>query len=128
MSIRILVQFALDPADVEEFERFVTDATAGVREKDGRATLDYDYFVADDAGLQCIVHEHYVDVDALFSHIRNLGELLPVVQRLMKVERVIMIGDLSADVVEQLKAFSGEATFHYGRRLSELNTIEHAPT
>lgn len=121
MTIRLIVQFRLDAADVAEFDRFVTDATAGVRKKDGEGTLDYDFFTTDDAGLQCVVHEHYVDIDALFSHMHNLGDLLPVVQRLMKVERVIMIGEIPAVAVEQLKAFSGEATFHYGRVLSELN-------
>lgn len=120
MTVRIIVQFSVDGADVPEFKRCVTAATAGVLRKDGPGTLDYDHFSEDDAGLRCVTHEHYADSDALFSHMQNLGELLPLFQKLMKVERVIIVGTMPPEAAAQLKAFGGDTTTLYDREIIRL--------
>jgi len=118
MAVRVVAQGVVAAANAAEFRQFIADATDLVRRKEQGRTLTYDFFTTESGDSNYLIHEVYMEGDDLVTHLQGLGELMTVIARVFKVERIILAGKLPRTLVEQFSALG--PTYHYGETVSAL--------
>lgn len=73
-DIQVSARLKIKPGKMDEFKKLAHDCVEKVKQKD-KGTTQYDWFY-NELKYECIVHERYVDSDALLDHMANLGYLL----------------------------------------------------
>ncbi|MGB5271939.1 MAG: hypothetical protein WBM42_16950 [Eudoraea sp.] len=74
-NIQLTTRFLIEEGKEEEFKSIATQCLNIVKEKEKDTTLKYDWFFNAN-GNECVVRETYIDSNAIFLHLGNLGELL----------------------------------------------------
>ncbi len=74
-NIQLTARFLIQEGKEEEFKSIATQCLNIVKEKEKDTTLKYDWFFNAN-GNECVVRETYIDSNAIFLHLGNLGELL----------------------------------------------------
>ncbi|MGB5661773.1 hypothetical protein [Eudoraea sp.] len=74
-NIQLTARFLIEEGKEEEFKSIATQCLNIVKEKEKDTTLKYDWFFNAN-GNECVVRETYIDSNAIFLHLGNLGELL----------------------------------------------------
>jgi quinol monooxygenase YgiN len=64
MAIHVTAEFKVPAAKVQQFERFVVEVTAIVREREAGKTLSYDFFSSGSDMLTAVVNEVYADAES----------------------------------------------------------------
>ena len=73
-QIRVVARLKIKGGKLENFKQVAQDCLACSRSKD-RGTLQYDLYLSADES-EAVLHELYVDSQAMIDHIDNLGELI----------------------------------------------------
>ncbi|MGB5203394.1 MAG: hypothetical protein WBN63_04320 [Eudoraea sp.] len=74
-NIQLTARLLIEEGKEEEFKSIATQCLNIVKEKEKDTTLKYDWFFNAN-GNECVVRETYIDSNAIFLHLGNLGELL----------------------------------------------------
>lgn len=75
-EIQITAKFKIHKGKLDEFKKIASDCVVAVAKNEkGKGSLQYDWFFSPD-NSECIVHETYVDSNAVLTHMGNVGELL----------------------------------------------------
>ena len=84
------------PASLAEFKDLAATILERVRTEPG--TLQHDWFLNSDE-TRCVVHEGYVDSEAVLAHLGNVGEFLGKLIELGGGVELEVFGDPSPDLV-----------------------------
>jgi quinol monooxygenase YgiN len=90
-----IARFKIHEGKVEEFKRLSAQCMEIVRTKD-TGTLQYDIYFNDDQS-ECIVHERYMDSEALIEHTAHLGDLMEAIIATSSVSGELL-GEPSAEL------------------------------
>jgi quinol monooxygenase YgiN len=74
-NIQLTARFLIHEGKEEEFKSIAAQCLNIVKEKEKDTTLQYDWFF-NTKGNECVVRETYLDSNAIFLHLGNLGDLL----------------------------------------------------
>src|SRR6266403_4597445 len=113
MTNQIVAKVRIASGKQEAFRRFIANATNIVRTKEAGETLSYQFVALDSNSSQCLVHEAYRDRAALLSHFANMGDNNAAALEIFTVDELLIIGDVPAEIVAQLRTVVGDKLTHY---------------
>jgi hypothetical protein len=102
---------SISASALAEFKQVAADLLERTQQEPG--TLEYEWYFNSDE-TQCIVHESFVDSDAVLVHIGNAGDLSGRIVELGGGVRLEVLGDPSDDLRAALAGF-GAPVFAYDR-------------
>jgi quinol monooxygenase YgiN len=114
--VRLTVELTVNDGQLEEFKNVAKAMNAGSESEPG--TLGYEWFFSAD-GKTVRLLETYVDAAAIEAHFTGpvVGELVPKLVPLCKVERMEIYGDPGPKVTAMAAGFGGRV-FAYWAGLS----------
>ena len=100
---------------IDRFEELSQEFIKIARLEDGK-TLQYDWFFNEDK-TECVVHEKYINSDAVLEHIANLGEnLMGELRTLCEFSPLIICGTPS-DQLTKIMGGLDNKVYHYFKGL-----------
>ncbi len=103
-KIFAIAHFAIAPGRLDEFRALAAQCRAAVLANEP-GTLAYEWFL-DPAGQRCVTLDIYRDMDALRTHIANVGPIMAKILAIVTSE-VELLGAIAPDMVAQLKSDLG---------------------
>ena len=73
-ELKVVARLKIHEGKLDEFKALSKECQSIVKEKD-QGTLQYEWFLNQDQ-TECVVHERYLDSNALMDHMGNLGDTL----------------------------------------------------
>jgi quinol monooxygenase YgiN len=108
-EIEFVVEWTVT-GDPERFRALALEAAAMVRAEEPKA-LRYLWYANPD-GTRYVLTECYADSEAMLAHGKNIARLLPELEKIAKVTRFEILGDLSPEA-EAAAARIGAARYRF---------------
>ncbi len=107
-NIHIRAYFIIEKENVERFKKLIREMSEVV-ETNEPDTLEYRFYLNED-GTKCIVHETYVDSEAVLSHNDGTASktILPRIFSIAKLNRLDVYGNPSNELKKLLTSFNSQ--------------------
>ena len=107
-NIHIRAEFIVEKDKVEQFKKLIREMS-NVVETIEPSTLVYQFYINGD-GTKCMVHETYVDSEAVLSHNESTASktILPSIFNIAKLNTLDVYGNPSNELKKLLASFNSQ--------------------
>ena len=107
-NIQIRAEFIIEKDNVEQFKKLIREMS-NVVETNEPNTLVYQSYLNED-GTKCMVHETYVDSEAVLSHNESTSSktILPSIFNIAKLNTLDVYGNPSNELKKLLASFNSQ--------------------
>ena len=107
-NIHIRAEFIIEKDNVEQFKKLIREMN-NVVETNEPSTLVYQFYLNGD-GTKCMVHETYVDSEAVLSHNESTASktILPRIFSIAKLNILDVYGNPSNELKKLLASFNSQ--------------------
>jgi len=107
-NIHIRAEFIIEKDNVEQFKKLIREMK-NVVETNEPSTLVYQFYLNGD-GTKCMVHETYVDSEAVLSHNESTASktILPRIFSIAKLNTLDVYGNPSNELKKLLASFNSQ--------------------
>lgn len=107
-NIHIRAEFIVEKDKVEQFKKLIREMS-NVVETIEPSTLVYQFYINGD-GTKCMVHETYVDSEAVLSHNESTASktILPSIFKIAKLNTLDVYGNPSNELKKLLASFNSQ--------------------
>jgi quinol monooxygenase YgiN len=107
-NIHIRAEFIIENDNVEQFKKLIREMSYAV-ETNEPSTLVYQFYLSGD-GTKCMVHESYVDSEAVLSHNESSASktILPRIFNIAKLNTLDVYGNPTNELKKLLASFNSQ--------------------
>jgi len=107
-NIHIRAEFIIEKDNVEQFKKLIREMSKVV-ETNEPSTVVYQFYINED-GTKCMVHETYVDSEAILSHNESTASktILPRIFSIAKLNTLDVYGNPSNELKNLLASFNSQ--------------------